>query len=226
MSISMDKSVLLHNNIPSLELMNLSRVIPYKMLPITTGFKYLGFFIEPLGYRSKDWNWLVQKFENKISLWTHKLLSLGGRLILVQSVLSSIPVYWMGIAPIPVSILHKLRSITFAFLWGSSGNIRKFHLVCWSDLSWPKKFEGWGIKNLQCFSIALRLRNFCKVLFSDSLWHRVLTTKYLKQSSVVSWLREKNFSTCGVSAIWRGFIQTIPWMGCHLTWRGGMAMIS
>ena len=83
MSISLSKSVLLHNNIPALELLNLTRFIPYKMLPITTGFKYLGFFIKPLGYRSKDWNWLVQKFENKISLWTHKLLSLGGRSILV-----------------------------------------------------------------------------------------------------------------------------------------------
>ena len=92
MSISLDKSVLLHNNIPALKLMNLSRFIPYKLLPITTGFNYLGFYIKPLGYRYRDWNWLVQKFENKISLCTHKLLSLGGRLILVQSVLSSIPV--------------------------------------------------------------------------------------------------------------------------------------
>ena len=171
MSISLDKSILLHNNIPAPELQNLTRVIPYKLLPITTGFKYLGFFIKPLGYRSKDWHWLVQKFENKISLWTHKLLSLGGRLILVQSVLSSIPIYWMGLAPLPVSIFHKLRSITFAFLWVSSGNTHKFHLACWSDLSWPNKYEGWGIKNLHWFSIALGLRNLWKVLFSDSLWH-------------------------------------------------------
>ena len=131
-------------------------------------------------------------------------------MILVQSVLSSIPVYWMGLAPLPVSILHKLRSITFAFLWGSSGNTRKYHLAFSFDLSWPKKFKGWGIKNLHWFSIALRLRNFWKVLFSDSLWHQVLITKYLKQTTVITWLREKKFSSRGVSAIWRGFIQTLP----------------
>ena len=129
-----------------------------------------------------------------------------------------IPVYWMGLAPIPASTLHKLRSITFTFLWGSSGNNRRFHLASWSDLSWPKKFEGWGIKNLQWFSITLRLKKIWGVLFSDSLWHRVLTTKYLKQTSVVSWLRGKNFRTRGVSTFWRGFIQTIPWMGHHLAW--------
>ena len=122
MAISLDKSVLLHNNIAAPELMSLSRAIPFKMLPIAEGFMYLGFFIKPLGYRTKDWDWLVVKFEKKISLWTHKLLSLGGRLILVQSVLTSIPVYWMGLAPVPASILHKLRSNTFSFLWGSFGH--------------------------------------------------------------------------------------------------------
>ena len=120
------------------------------------------------------------------------MLSLGGRLILIQSVLSSILVYWMGLYPIPASTLQNLRSITFSFLWGSSGTSRRFHLASWSDLSWPKKFEGWGIKNLHWFSIALRLKNLWGVLFSDSLWHRVLTTKYLKQASMVSWLQKKN----------------------------------
>ena len=142
-------------------------------------------------------------------------------MVLVQSVLSSIPVYWMGLAPLPVSILHKLRSITFAFLWGSSGNTHKYHLVSWSDLSWPKKYEGWGIKNLHWFNIALRLKTFWRVLFSDNLWHRVLISKYLRQPTVTSWLREKKFNTRGVSAIWRGFIQTLPWMGSHLTWQVG-----
>ena len=66
MSISLDKFVLLHNNIPATELLNLTRVIPYKLLPITMGFKYLGFFIKPLGYRSKDWLWLVQKLKRKL----------------------------------------------------------------------------------------------------------------------------------------------------------------
>ena len=114
------------------------------------------------------------------------MLSLGGRLILVQSILCSIPIYWMGLAPIPAAILNKLRSITFAFLWGSNSNTRRYHLASWSDLSWPKKFEGWGIKNLYWSSTVLRLKNFWEVLFCDSLWHRVLSAKYLKHVSVVS----------------------------------------
>ena len=146
MLISMDKSVIIYNNIPNTELLTLTRMIPYKQLPLLSGFNYLGYYIKPLGYRTRDWDWLIKKFEKKISLWTHKLLSLGGRLVLVQSVLSSIPVYWMGLAPIPVSTLQKLKRITFAFLWGSSDTNRRYHLACWSDLSWPKKMMDGGLK--------------------------------------------------------------------------------
>ena len=162
-------SVIIYNNIPNTELLTLTRLIPYKQLPLLSGFNYLGFYIKPLGYRTRDWDWLIKKFEKKISLWTHKLLSLGGRLILVQSVLSSIPVYWMGLAPIPASVLQKLRSITFAYLWGSTDSSCHYHLACWSDLSWPKKYDGWGIKNFYWFSISLRLKTFWGVLFNDSL---------------------------------------------------------
>ena len=156
---------------------------------------YLGYFLKPLGYRVSDWNWLVQKFEKRICHWTHKLLSLGGRLILVQDVLSSILVYWLGLAPIPLSILHKLRSIMFAFLWGSTSNNRKYHLINWQSLSWPTENEGWGIKKLHWFSTALHLKNQWMVLMNNGLWNRVLTSKYLKDLSVVAWLRRKTFDT-------------------------------
>ena len=54
MSISLEKSVFLYNNIPASDVMNFSRIIPYQKLTIITGFKYLGFFIKPLGYRTRD----------------------------------------------------------------------------------------------------------------------------------------------------------------------------
>ena len=63
--------------------MDIARVLPYQMELISSGFKYLSYFIKPLGYRVCDWNWLIQRYEKRIGLWTYKLLSLGGRLILV-----------------------------------------------------------------------------------------------------------------------------------------------
>ena len=99
------------------------------MEPITTSFMYLGYFLKPLSYRVRDWYWLIKRFEHRISHWSNKLLSLGGRLTLVQAVLNSILVYWMGLALIPVSILNKLRSLAFDFLRGSSEHNRRYHLT-------------------------------------------------------------------------------------------------
>ena len=93
MSISVDKSCFLFNNVDEGILIDIARVLPYKMEPIASGFKYLGYFLKPLGYKVSDWNWLVQKYENIIINWSHKYLSLGGRLILVQAILSSLPAY-------------------------------------------------------------------------------------------------------------------------------------
>ena len=142
-------------------------------------------------------------------------------MILIQAVLSRILVYWLGLASIPVSVLNKLRSLTFAFLWGSTSNKHRYHLSNWKHLSWPKENGGWDIKNLHWFNIALRLNFFWMVLQNDGLWHYVLISKYLKNLSVVAWLRGKNFNFRGVSVIWKGFLLTLPWLGRSLAWQVG-----
>ena len=158
--ISMEKSVFLFNNVDNDILLNISRFMPYKMDPLSIGFKYLGYFLKPLGNKTNDWHWLIQKYEKRISHWAYKFLSLGGRLVLVQVVLSNLPVYWFGLAPIPKSVLNKLRSLTFAFLWGSTADKCRYHLVSSEHLTRPKASSGWGIKNFYWFSIALRAKNF------------------------------------------------------------------
>ena len=80
--------------------------------------------------------------------------------VLVNAILSSIPVFWMGLAPLPCSILKMLRSAMFNFLWGSSDITFKYHLANWQDLSRPKDYGGWGIKNPYWFNQALRLNVF------------------------------------------------------------------
>ena len=78
MCISIDKSCFLYNNVDIDIRSEISKALPYKMEPISTGFMYLGYFLKPLGYRVRDWHWLIKKFEHRISHWAHKLLSLGG----------------------------------------------------------------------------------------------------------------------------------------------------
>ena len=105
MRINIKKYCFLYYYIDTDSLNAFAGVLPYRMSPLQSGFNYMGYYLKPLGYRVNDWLWIIQKLEKRISHWTFQYLSLGGRLILVQSVLSSIPVYWMGLAPIPATIL-------------------------------------------------------------------------------------------------------------------------
>ena len=93
MNISVEKYSFLFNDVEKDIRMGISVVLPYKMDSIDLAFKYLSYHINPLGYVINDWRWILKIFENKISHWSLRYLSLGGRLILIRSVLSGIPEY-------------------------------------------------------------------------------------------------------------------------------------
>ena len=56
MCINMDNSCLLFNNVDEGILNRISYTLSFKYGHISLGFKYLGYFIKPLGYLVKDWH--------------------------------------------------------------------------------------------------------------------------------------------------------------------------
>ena len=54
MCISIEKSCFLYNNLDVDVGTDIARFLPYKMDPISSGFKYLGYNLKPLGYKSND----------------------------------------------------------------------------------------------------------------------------------------------------------------------------
>ena len=56
-------------------------------------FRYLGL---PMHYRklnNKDWKVIEERIEKRLASWKGKMLFLGGRLVLINSVLSSLPMF-------------------------------------------------------------------------------------------------------------------------------------
>lgn len=77
----------------------------------------------PLGSSHKAleiWDGILEKTERKLSRWTAQYLSLGGRLILINSVLDSIPTYVMSLFPIPAKVVEQLDKFRRNFLWQSN----------------------------------------------------------------------------------------------------------
>ena len=78
--------------------------------------KFLGF---PLGAslrRCSTWKPVVDNFRSKLAGWKSKFLSFGGRVTLLKSVLTSLPIYFMSLFKMPDKIALVLDKIQARFL--------------------------------------------------------------------------------------------------------------
>jgi hypothetical protein len=218
MAFSPQKSLFLEVGWEEEDLALLKVILPFEVKPVEDGFKYLGCFLKPNCYINSDWNWLVKKFEKRIANWSHRWLSLGGRVTLGKVVLESILVYWLSFAKIPKSILNTIRRKMFSFLWTGKKIKEGIHLISWNKIAKPKKMGGWGIKNIFTFGKALAAKSLWRCLMVPGLWHEVILKKYLKKKSVVEWLREGRKSRSGISNIWRALTSSLSiitdWLKC------------
>lgn len=71
--------------------------------------------------------------------------SFAGRVILTRSVTSTIPNYVMQCNVLPAKILQGADRLSRNFLWGSSKNKKKVHLISWDKIAKPREEGGLGI---------------------------------------------------------------------------------
>jgi hypothetical protein len=73
---------------------------------------YLGVPLHNKNLTKEHWNFLLAKIENKLTGWQGKLLSIGGRVTLLNYVSSAILIYWMSMYRLPKNVrnvIDKLR---------------------------------------------------------------------------------------------------------------------
>ncbi|KAH1091895.1 hypothetical protein J1N35_019152 [Gossypium stocksii] len=79
-------------------------------------FMYLGI---PLGADPKKistWDGIVEKVERKLAGWKCRSLSWAGRVVCINAVLSSLPIYYMSIFQAPIVVIKKIDKIRRNFL--------------------------------------------------------------------------------------------------------------
>ncbi|KAF7827350.1 reverse transcriptase [Senna tora] len=102
---------------------------------------YLGYPLKP-SYKNSDFNFILDKFQNKLSSWKTNLLSFSSRLQLIKSTTSSLHSHIMQAIFLPINIHNKIDKINRNFLWGHSHDSRKLHYVNWNTITQPKTFGG------------------------------------------------------------------------------------
>jgi len=142
-------------------------------------FSYLGI---PVGSSPKSWSvWqpIINKFEAKLATWKHRCLSMGGRITLINSVLTALPIYLLSFYRIPKKVVHKIVSIQRNFLWGGGNETTKIPWVKWDTVCLPKIKGGLGIKDLNKFNEALLGKWGWELANNQNqLWARTLLSKY------------------------------------------------
>jgi hypothetical protein len=84
----------------------------------TIPFKYLGLPVGANSWSLATWEPLLEALQKRLSAWSNKYVSFGGRIILLNSVLNAIPVFYLSFLKMPVMVWKKIYRIEQEFLWG------------------------------------------------------------------------------------------------------------
>ncbi|GJX10723.1 RNA-directed DNA polymerase, eukaryota [Tanacetum coccineum] len=146
--------------------------------------KTLSLFVTKVGgymSGSKAWKEVVDSMVlSRLSRWKMKLLSIGGRLTLLKSVLGSMPIFHMSIFKVPSSILKSLESIRSRFFNGQDPKSNKASLgkVVTKVLT-PKDKGGLGVSSLFALNRGLMLKWVWRFYSQKcSLWTKVIKAIY------------------------------------------------
>ncbi|CAN1181981.1 Putative ribonuclease H protein At1g65750 [Linum perenne] len=93
------------------------------------------------------------------------------------------------------------------FVWGSTTEDRKMHLVSWEHICKPKALGGLGLRQARQLNHAYMVKlAFIFMQKSDLLWVKVLQAKYFKETNAGLQLR----NLASKSALWRGITKAWP----------------
>jgi hypothetical protein len=142
-------------------------------------FKYLGL---PVGANPKSvstWEPLLECLGGRLNSWGHRYISFGGRIVLLNSVLNSLPIFYLSFLKLPVQVWKKIVRIQREFLWGGVGGGKKISWVKWESVCQKKGNGGLGVKDIRVMNASLLAKWRWRWLDGkNALWKKVLHVKY------------------------------------------------
>lgn len=204
--INWDKSTVhFSNNVARLDRTHLCRVLG--MRECDHKGKYLGHPFCKFNSKSEVFDSIVGKVAQRLSGWKQRTLSMAGRLVLIKSVLHSIPSYIMQTFLMPNYINDKIDSKMRKFFWGFEEHDKhRLHLKAWDVVCTPKHLGGLGLRKMNDVNLAFITKlgwNLCTSL--DKNWVKLVRSKYLRGRRTLDF--EQTTQAC--SWIWGGIKRSL-----------------
>jgi hypothetical protein len=141
-------------------------------------FTYLGLPMGTTKPSIKDLSPLTDRVERRLSA-VSSFLSYGDRLVLVNSVLSSLPTYFLLSLKLPPGIIDVIDRARRHCLWKRKDKDKINSLAAWDLVCRPKNKGGLGIINLRIQNNALLLKHLHKFYNNEDIpWIHLVRDSY------------------------------------------------
>lgn len=181
--------------------------IKYLGVPLFKGRAKLDYFME-----------LEANFTKRISGWRSRLLSFGGKLTLLKSVLTAVPIHSLSIIKAPRTLFKRLDKYMANFLWNSNDRTKK-RWVAWDVVCRPISEGGLGIRPLPQIMQALHAKRCWSLIQGNSVWAHYMLRKYGDP-------RDNNYKTpTAPSPLWRSMLSIFQKVYNHCLWIVGRGHI-
>ncbi|XP_072054162.1 uncharacterized protein [Arachis hypogaea] len=137
LTINFDKSILIPINCEGQWTYNMCNLLGCKDVSLLVRYLDISLGANPI--LVKTWKPITDKVEEKLSLWKAKVLNKAGKLVLIKSVLNSLPVYYLSLYKMSKAVAKKLISLQRRFLCSKEEGRNGVALVKWELVQAPKK---------------------------------------------------------------------------------------
>jgi hypothetical protein len=171
------KSCLIGVNVPNVFMENACDFLNCKRGAVP--FSYLGLPVGANPRRASTWDPVVERLRKRLRSWGNRYVSLGGRIVLINSVLNSIPIFYLSFMKLSVVVRKKIIRIQREFLWGGVKGGRKISWVKWKDVCLPRSQGGLGVRDVSKVNSSLLIKWRWKLIQNEgAVWKDVLAAKY------------------------------------------------
>jgi len=156
---------------------------------------------------------IVGKIIYKLNAWKGRLLTIMGRVQLVNAVICSMLTYSFHVYKWPSSLLMEVAKAMRNFIWSGSFDQRKLCTVSWAKICKTKDEGGLSVRDPMKMNQAFLLHLTWQLLTSEEHWAHIGRTRFLHKG-----LPKAHYIT---SSVWPGMKKHVTIILEHAIWSVG-----
>ena len=177
LKINFHKSKLVGINVPRNNVVCYTKTLNCAQMGIP--FTYLGLEVGGNPRKKIFWEPVLNKLKSRLNVWKGRFLSMAGRICLIKSVITAIPLYYMSLFRALEVVCKSIISIQRRFLWGWGKEKRPISWISWKTLCKSREEGGLGLRDIRKFYVALLAKWKWHCISNEKgRWKECLESKY------------------------------------------------